>query len=217
MNEKAERIQELKAHELSDNLTLHEAVQSSTAERHPRILRTQLQPPDDVVENLTYIAKTVFQPIRNAFAFPIRCSSGWRSSGLNRLVGGSPTSQHVIGEALDLSLGSSFLTDPRTATIRSQTRDQVSEHTGLELREDINANFYLFAYACIHLDELDVDQAIHEYGAWFGQPAWVHLSASRRQSRREILGARSYSTPKWERQLKLVRALKYGTEAFSAT
>jgi hypothetical protein len=44
----------------------------------------------------------IFQPIRDHFAKPIAVTSGYRSLALNRIIGGSQTSQHSLGEALDL-------------------------------------------------------------------------------------------------------------------
>jgi hypothetical protein len=63
----------------------------------------------------------------------------------------------------------------------------VEQRTGRPLRPDLDQNGYLFAYVCLHRDELDVDQVIHEYGDAFGRPAWVHVAASRRQDRRQVL------------------------------
>jgi zinc D-Ala-D-Ala carboxypeptidase len=46
---------------------------------------------------------TVVQTIREYVARPVRINSGYRSDALNRALGGSSTSQHVHGEAADLS------------------------------------------------------------------------------------------------------------------
>ncbi|MFH1489803.1 MAG: hypothetical protein ABII06_12955 [Pseudomonadota bacterium] len=67
---------------------------------------------------------------------------------------------------------------------------------GKSLRRDVNQNFYLFTYLCIHLEELDVDQVIHEYGEGYGNPAWVHISASQRQDKRQILCVGQYTNKK---------------------
>ena len=48
------------------------------------------------------MAANIFQPIRDHFNVPIGISSGYRSIELNNIIGGSSSSQHSKGEALDL-------------------------------------------------------------------------------------------------------------------
>jgi len=72
-------------------------------------------------------------------------------------------------------------------------------------------NFYLFAIICLKLEGFDIDQLIHEFGQDFGQPAWVHVAASRRQNKREILLISSFSSPKVQRPT-VEQALAYGTK-----
>ena len=172
---------------LSNNFSLGELLRSGTAERQPELKREQENPPGEVIENLTYLVETALQPIRERLGFPIRISSGYRSPGLNAQVGGSTTSQHCYGEAADCSLSPRFLESPAAVSLRRDIADRVREITGKNLRADVNPNGYLFAFICIHLDELDVDQVIHEYGDDYGRPAWVHIAASSRQDKRQIM------------------------------
>jgi hypothetical protein len=83
---------------LSKNLTLQEAVKSNTATR----LGIPNNPEQWEVNNLRAVAENVFQPVRDHFGVPIGVSSGYRSKALNKAIGGSKYSQHMIGEALDL-------------------------------------------------------------------------------------------------------------------
>ncbi len=194
---------------LTCNFSLYELLRSDTAERRRSLLEEQLNPPESVVNNLTYLAQTALQPIREILNYPIRVTSGYRSKGLNKAVGGSARSQHVRGEAADLTINDSFLSDENTKEVRKSICQKVRELTGSELRPDVNANFYLFAYICLHLDDLDVDQIIHEYGIARGRPAWVHISASANKDRRQIVAiGKRYST---ERGMTLERALSFGT------
>ena len=48
------------------------------------------------------VAINIFQPVRDHFNTPIGISSGYRSIKLNKAIGGSKTSQHSKGQALDL-------------------------------------------------------------------------------------------------------------------
>lgn len=83
---------------LSKNLTLKEAIKSNTASR----LGIDNTPEDWEIHNLRAVAENVFQPIRDHFGVPIGVSSGYRSKKLNKAIGGSKYSQHMIGEALDI-------------------------------------------------------------------------------------------------------------------
>lgn len=62
--------------------------------------------PSDVIEaNLVALVENVLDPLREAWGKPIRVTSGYRCQKLNRLVGGAATSQHLYGQAADLSVG----------------------------------------------------------------------------------------------------------------
>jgi hypothetical protein len=193
---------------LSRNFTLAELVRSETAERIPALLAQQRNPPAEVVENLRYLCSATLQPLRERLGFPIQITSGYRSDELNRRIGGSPTSQHCFGQAEDCGLSQRFLEGP-PADVRAEIEQRVQTLTGRPLRPDANPNFYLFAYVCLHLDELDVDQVIHEHGLGFGQPAWVHISASRGQNRRQILALGDY-VPEDRKFPDTVAALSFG-------
>jgi zinc D-Ala-D-Ala carboxypeptidase len=50
------------------------------------------------------LAINCFEPIREHLAKPIRVNSGYRSPAVNKRIGGALTSQHSLGEAIDLDL-----------------------------------------------------------------------------------------------------------------
>lgn len=83
---------------LSKNLSLLECTKSITAKR----LDIDNTPSEEAIDNLKCIAGCVFQPLRDHFDVPIGINSGYRSEALNKAVGGSKTSQHMLGEALDI-------------------------------------------------------------------------------------------------------------------
>ena len=182
---------------LSAHFTLKEMLKSSTAERDEALKREQENPPDDVVTSLQHLVRVALEPIRIGIGAPMQITSGYRCVVVNKLIGGSGTSQHCRGEAADCELSPSFLTDPAAMLSRESIRDAVQRRTGRLLRPDVDQNFYLFAYICLNLDALDVDQVIHEYGDALGRPAWVHVSASRRLDKREILFIGSYTNKQY--------------------
>jgi zinc D-Ala-D-Ala carboxypeptidase len=83
---------------LSNNLSVKEVTKSNTAKRFD----IDNRPTIEHLQNLKAIALNIFQPARNHFKKPIFVSSGYRSEDLNEKIGGSKTSQHSKGQALDL-------------------------------------------------------------------------------------------------------------------
>ena len=55
---------------------------------------------------LTALVDTVLDPLRRAWGKPILVNSGYRCPALNKAVGGVSNSQHLYGEAADITTGS---------------------------------------------------------------------------------------------------------------
>ena len=83
---------------LSQSFTLDELTVSQVAAR----AGLKNEPNDRHVEALRALCETVLQPLRDHLKRPIVVTSGYRSVGLNRRIGGSATSQHCRGEAADI-------------------------------------------------------------------------------------------------------------------
>ncbi len=86
--------------QLSEHFTLQEMVFSDYAMRNG----VDNTPPDAVVVQLTLLCKLVLEPVRLFFNRPIIITSGYRSPEVNFGIGGSPTSQHPLGQAADLHI-----------------------------------------------------------------------------------------------------------------
>ena len=84
---------------LSEHFTLEELTSSITAKNKG----VKNVPSDTELKNLKDLATNVLEPLRIAYGKPIRVSSGYRCSALNKLIGGSKTSQHVLGQAADIT------------------------------------------------------------------------------------------------------------------
>ncbi len=84
---------------LSKNFSLDEFLISQTAERNG----IDMTPPDEIIENIKNLVKACLQPLRDE-AGPIYISSGYRPLELNTRIGGSKTSAHVQGNAVDFSV-----------------------------------------------------------------------------------------------------------------
>lgn len=63
-------------------------------------------PTGEAVHNLTELVENVLDPLREKYGKPIRVSSGYRSAVLNRSVNGATSSQHRLGQAADITVGS---------------------------------------------------------------------------------------------------------------
>lgn len=81
-----------------------EFLKSDVAEKH------QVENiPDDaqlsqVLGNIRALALNVLDPLRARIGRPIIITSGYRSQRVNELVGGSETSQHMLGKAADIHI-----------------------------------------------------------------------------------------------------------------
>ena len=83
---------------ISKNITYKEAIHSNTAKR----LGIDNKPNDEQIANMFTIAEMIFQPLRSYVGGPIKITSFFRSTELNRAIGGSKSSQHMKGQAMDL-------------------------------------------------------------------------------------------------------------------
>jgi zinc D-Ala-D-Ala carboxypeptidase len=87
--------------QLSKNLSLAEMIRSESAKR----LGLTNIPTDQHLVSMKKLATNIFQPIREHFNVPIYLSSGYRSEELNKKTkGASKTSQHCKGEAMDIDM-----------------------------------------------------------------------------------------------------------------
>lgn len=88
---------------LSEHLDLSEVIRSESAKRNG----ISNMPTPEHIANFKLLAENIFEPIRNHFRVPIIISSGYRSKELNACIGGSATSQHCTGEAIDIDMDGS--------------------------------------------------------------------------------------------------------------
>lgn len=83
---------------LSPHFTLEEMLFSQTASR----LGIDNTPPAEALDNLRLLAAGLEQ-VRTLLGRPILISSGYRSPALNEAVGGSLSSAHILGLAVDFT------------------------------------------------------------------------------------------------------------------
>jgi zinc D-Ala-D-Ala carboxypeptidase len=85
---------------LSKHVTLKEFQNSDTATRHG--INNEMSPSQ--IESAKLLCENVFEPLRLYLNIPIRISSGFRCVQVNRKIGGSTSSQHCKGEAMDIKI-----------------------------------------------------------------------------------------------------------------
>lgn len=81
--------------------TIEEMIKSSTATAK----RIDNTPSEEGVLKLQKLIEAVLDPLREWYGKPIKINSGYRCEALNEAVGGSNTSQHRLGEAADITVG----------------------------------------------------------------------------------------------------------------
>lgn len=93
--------------QLSKHLSLAEVTRSESAKRNG----ISNEPTAEHLNNFKLLAEKVFEPIREHFKVPIHISSGYRSLALNKKIGGSSSSQHCSGEAIDIDMDGTAITN----------------------------------------------------------------------------------------------------------
>lgn len=96
-------LDEAKETKLGQFFTLHEFIDSDTAQRKG-LMKNQLAISQDVIDNAKWLCSEILDKVRNQFG-TVHVSSGYRSAALNEAIGGSNTSQHCKGEAADIQVG----------------------------------------------------------------------------------------------------------------
>lgn len=80
------------------HFTLRELIKSDTAIRKG----IKNVPNRQEEQNLNALVDKILDPLREAYGKPIIVTSGFRCEELNKLIGGSKTSQHRTGQAADI-------------------------------------------------------------------------------------------------------------------
>lgn len=83
---------------LGKYFTLEELTHSQVASRYG----ISNQPNNVQIDALKALVRNILDPLREAVGHPVIISSGFRNEAVNRLVGGSKSSQHRLGEAADI-------------------------------------------------------------------------------------------------------------------
>ena len=138
---------------LSPNFWLREFTRSQFATRHG----IDNTPNKQHIDSLRLLALYVLQPVRDNFG-QVDVSSGFRCDRLNTAVGGSPSSQHRLGEASDIEPA-----DPKVSNL------QLAQWIAENVRD----------FDQLILEYYDASKGPHA--------GWVHVSYRKSGNRREVL------------------------------
>lgn len=90
-----------------DNISPHISYKEATWSQTAADKGIDNTPDETTLVAMRTVAAACFEPARLKFG-PIRVNSFYRSPELNKAVGGSKTSQHMKGEAIDMDRGSRY-------------------------------------------------------------------------------------------------------------
>lgn len=102
--------------QLSPHFSLREMTLSATAIR----LHLDNTPTAEATQRLTLLCQGVLEPLRRRVG-RVLITSGYRSTRVNQAVGGSPASQHCLGEAADIYVSSTQQAEKYARIIQAET------------------------------------------------------------------------------------------------
>jgi hypothetical protein len=146
---------------ISEHISYAEATRSSEAIR----LEMDNTPTKEHLENMKLIAEKVFEPLRQYISMrrgkdsPIHINSFYRSPDVNKKIGGSPNSQHCLGQAMD---------------IECHYSDFNNRDLFMAIKEKAAFDQLIFEFT----EPSDSSQ-----------PAWVHVSYKKDGNRKQVLRA----------------------------
>ena len=150
--------------QLSKNLMLAEVTRSETAKRKG----ISNMPTPQHIENFKLLAEKVFQPIREHFGKPIIISSGYRSKELNTAIGGALSSQHCQGEAIDIDMDG---TDITNAQVFNYIKDNLEfDQLIWEFGTDTNPDWVHLSYESTGKQRKQILRAVKKGGATSYKP-----------------------------------------------
>lgn len=142
---------------ISKHISIKEATRSNTAER----LGINNFPDSPTLVNMQALAENVFEPLREHFGHPIYITSFYRSPELNKAIGGSPTSQHCGGQAIDID---DVIGESTNADFFNYIKDNLDfDQLIWEFGNDSNPNWVHVSYSAFN-NRGNVLKAVKENG-----------------------------------------------------
>ena len=161
------------AEKLSEHFSLDELIASSTA----KAKGISNVPTAQHKSNLKYLCVSVLEPLRTLLnakyttyqgkkvkSVSIKITSGYRSSALNKAVGGSSTSAHVQGLAADFDVVITFTDNTKKTVPYTETYENIK--------------------GWVKAGKLTLDQLIQEKS---GSSTWIHIGVKADNNRKQFM------------------------------
>lgn len=120
-------------YKLSDHFSLNEMTKTS----YRKYLILNKEEAIRYLDNLHDLCDCILEPVRSLINVPVIITSGFRYKKLNKAIGGSKNSQHIVGKAADIEF--------------------LGIHEGKELLDTFNK---------IAFSSIKYSQIIYEFGQW---------------------------------------------------
>ncbi len=85
---------------ISEHFTYGEVIHSNLAKG----IGMNNEPPTELLPKFQQMADMILENVRAHFNKPIQITSWYRNPQLNEMLGSKPTSQHILGEAVDFTI-----------------------------------------------------------------------------------------------------------------
>lgn len=161
------------AEKLSQNFSLDEMIASSTA----KAKGISNIPTAQHKSNLKYLCVSVLEPLRTLLntkytvyqgkkvkSVSMKITSGYRSSALNKAVGGSSTSAHCQGLASDFDVVITFTDNTKKTVPYTETYENIK--------------------GWVKVGKLTLDQLIQEKS---GSSTWIHIGVKPDNNRKQFM------------------------------
>ena len=155
---------------LTRNFTLDEITRSDTAAR----MHISNEPGTIPTLHLKQLCENILQPLRNAYGKPIIVNSGFRSLELNTAINGACNSQHMLGQAADITARHTI---PKGSATAANANGKGSDAAvDYDYRMENKRLFSLILSMKLPFDQL-IDEKNY---------SWIHVSFGPR-NRRQVL------------------------------
>ena len=88
------------------SISKHISIEEATFSQKAHDNKISNIPNQEQLEAMQLVAEKLFEPLRNWYSKPIHINSFYRSPEVNKLVKGAKNSNHLRGEAIDVTGGS---------------------------------------------------------------------------------------------------------------
>jgi len=106
----------------------------------------------EAIANLENLVEKILDPVRMVWAAPIIVNSGYRSLAVNKAVGGVVNSQHLKGEAADITAGDA---------VKNRKLFEMIANGGYDFDQLIDEKNYTWIHVSLKKTGINRNQMLH--------------------------------------------------------